>query len=417
MKKKVYLVGILIICIVSVAYAMNVFAADDHTHKYGSYQNYPQYTTTHHRAYCTVSGCYKYQSAPHEYGSWYTTSYPSCTSTGTEERECSVCGATETDTLSAYGHSYTTQNTSSTYLKSAATCTSAAVYYYKCSRCSSYSTSKTYTSGSANGHSYNEEIITAATCTETGVKEYTCSVCSDSYTETIEATGHNFTQTCPLCGTENVVCSNEGCTEVSTHTCDQTPPEISFGTNGSTTISNKASTVVTITDVSEIDASSLKYLWTESTTQPSESSFTESFINGEEITTSGKTGTYYLWILAKDVAGNTAIAMSGSFELDGEAPEGVMSISSGFEDDGMKYTNTHNLTLTFSASDNKSSESEMQIALINENEFSLTNPNSEISWQDFSESIEWTTSAGDGLKRIYVIFKDAAGNQSLYLAM
>ena len=63
-------------------------------------------------------------------------------------------------------------------------------------------------------HSHTSKVTTAATCTKDGVKTYTCS-CGDSYTETIKATGHKYTEkvvaptydtegytlhTCSVCG-------------------------------------------------------------------------------------------------------------------------------------------------------------------------------------------------------------------------
>ena len=335
----------------------------------------------------------------HNYGSWYTVTSATCTSAGTKRRNCtrSGCSSYETNTISALGHSW-----------SSATCTSPAT----CTRSGCGATS-----GSALGHNYGSyTVIKVATCTEDGLKTRTCSRCGGTDSAVIPATGHSYTGTCPLCGTANVVCTNTGCGNVKSHTCDVTPPTVSFGTNGSTSPVSKASTKVTITDASAINTSSLKYLWTQSTTAPAESSFTESFSNGQTITFSGKTGKWYLWILAKDTAGNTAIVSSSAFELDSEAPEGTISIKSVYEEDGVKYTNTNTLTINLTATDNISTEANMKVALINETDFSFSNPNSDIVWMSFAATKTWNSSAGDGLKRIYVIFQDEAGNQSVYLA-
>ena len=376
----------------------------------------------------------------HNYGSWYTVTSATCTSAGTKRRNCtrSGCSSYETDTISALGHSWSSatctspatctrsgcgatsgsalgHNYGSWYTVTSATCTSAGTKRRDCTRsgCSSYETGTI----SALGHSYGAYTVTkAATCTVNGLKTRTCSRCGGTDSAVIPATGHSYTGTCPLCGTTNVVCTNTGCGNVKSHTCDVTPPTVSFGTNGSTSPVSKASTKVTITDASAINTSSLKYLWTQSTTAPAESSFTQSFTNGQTITFSGKTGKWYLWILAKDTAGNTAIVSSSAFELDSEAPEGTMSIKSVYEEDGVKYTNTNTLTINLTATDNISTEANMKVALINETDFSFSNPNSDIVWMSFAATKTWNSSAGDGLKRIYVIFQDEAGNQSVYLA-
>ena len=374
----------------------------------------------------------------HNYGSWYTVTSATCTSAGTKRRNCtrSGCSSYETNTISALGHSWSSATCTSpatctrsgcgatngsalghnygsyTVIK-VATCTEDGLKTRTCSRCGGTDSAVI----PATGHSYGAYTVTkAATCTVDGVKTRTCSKCGGTDTLTIPATGHSYTGTCPLCGTANVVCTNTGCGNVKSHTCDVTPPTVSFGTNGSTSPVSKASTKVTITDASAINTSSLKYLWTQSTTAPAESSFTQSFSNGQTITFSGKTGKWYLWILAKDTAGNTAIVSSSAFELDSEAPEGTISIKSVYEEDGVKYTNTNTLTINLTATDNISTEANMKVALINETDFSFSNPNSDIVWMSFAATKTWNSSAGDGLKRIYVIFQDEAGNQSVYLA-
>ena len=50
-------------------------------------------------------------------------------------------------------------------------------------------------------HSYEKTAETAPTCTEDGSITYTCTECGDSYTETVPATGHNYTSvvTAPTC--------------------------------------------------------------------------------------------------------------------------------------------------------------------------------------------------------------------------
>ena len=417
-------------------------------HNYGSWYTVTSATCTSagtKRRNCTRSGCSSYETDPisalgHSYGSWYTATSATCTRTGTKRRNCtrSGCSSYETSTISALGHSWSSatctspatctrsgcgatsgsalgHNYGSWYTVTSATCTSAGTKRRDCTRsgCSSYETDTI----SALGHSYGEYTVTkAATCTVDGLKTRTCSRCGGTDSAVIPATGHSYTGTCPLCGTTNVVCTNTGCGNVKSHTCDVTPPTVSFGTNGSTSPVSKASTKVTITDASAINTSSLKYLWTQSTTAPAESSFTQSFTNGQTITFSGKTGKWYLWILAKDTAGNTAIVSSSAFELDSEAPEGTMSIKSVYEEDGVKYTNTNTLTINLTATDNISTEANMKVALINETDFSFSNPNSDIVWMSFAATKTWNSSAGDGLKRIYVIFQDEAGNQSVYLA-
>ena len=104
---------------------------------------------------------------------------------------------------------------------------------------------------------------------------------------------------------------------------DKTQPTVTFGTNGSTSYKKSQSTTVTVTNAgtSTVNASSLKYQWTQSTTAPAENTFSTTFTSGGTITKSDGTGNnWYLWILAKNTAGNTTIVKSNVFYLDNTAP-------------------------------------------------------------------------------------------------
>lgn len=101
---------------------------------------------------------------------------------------------------------------------------------------------------------------------------------------------------------------------------DNIIPTVSFGTNGNSTYAKSRSTTVTVSDNVSVNNSSLKYLWNTSTTTPSEASFSSSFTNGATISSPVVSGTYYLWILAKDSSGNTAITRTNLFNLDNIAP-------------------------------------------------------------------------------------------------
>src|SRR5690606_25990640 len=71
---------------------------------------------------------------------------------------------------------------------------------------------------------------------------------------------------------------------------DTVAPTITFGTNGNSNWAKSHSTTVTVTDNVGVNGNSLKYLWSTSTSTPSESSFTSSFSSGGTITSPGVTG-------------------------------------------------------------------------------------------------------------------------------
>ena len=134
--------------------------------------------------------------------------------------------------------------------------------------------------------------------------------------------------------------------EVSTTTLkiDLSAPTVSFGTNGSTTWAKSHSTTVTVSDSgSGVNTSSLKYIWTQSTSTPAESSFSKTFSNGGTVTGSGSSGNnWYLWVIAKDNAGNTTITRTNAFYLDNIAP--TISLGETMWYDMRVGTDSYNLT-------------------------------------------------------------------------
>lgn len=81
---------------------------------------------------------------------------------------------------SAHTHSYTSAITKK------ATCTDKGIKTYSCSCGDSYTEDI-----DALGHDYHS-VTTQANCTEDGIITYTCSRCNDSYTEDIVALGHDY---------------------------------------------------------------------------------------------------------------------------------------------------------------------------------------------------------------------------------
>lgn len=96
---------------------------------------------------------------------------------------------------------------------------------------------------------------------------------------------------------------------------------VAFEPNGNTKYLSKHSTNVIVTDNVAVNPSSLKYQWTKSTTAPTEASFSTTFTNNSSISTpNNASGGYYLWILAKDLVGNTSILRSNVFNVDSSGP-------------------------------------------------------------------------------------------------
>ena len=141
-------------------------------------------------ASCGGTGCL------HSFGEWSTISTPSCTQDGERERCCEKCGTTETEKISALGHSYVLEVANDKTMKSPANEIDAAVYYKSCA-CGSVSENDTFEYGGNlnHTHSFTEEKIkaealeTPATCNSQALyfKSCECGVISTSIDDTFRA--------------------------------------------------------------------------------------------------------------------------------------------------------------------------------------------------------------------------------------
>ncbi len=140
---------------------------------------------------------------------------------------------------------------------------------------------------------------------------------------------------------------NVGSCSIEVNNIDTKAPEIVIEKNGLDTYVKEVSTKVTVSDdLSDVLDSSLKYQWTKSLEQPAESTFTEPFENGHEVTKNIGSGEWYLWILASDKASNKKIVHSNIFYFDNEVPGAPLisgNVQSGIE-------SSSNVVLTISGS-------------------------------------------------------------------
>ena len=154
----------------------------------------------------------------HTFGAWTVTKTATCTEAGTSVRTCSVCGAEETQTIPALGHSMTA------VAAKAATCTEAGhSAYWSCSRCGKFfsdAAGKTeIAEGSwviaALGHDEATRAAVAATCYASGHEADTyCKRCGMVINAgaNIPATGkHTYVNgICTVCGVKNPTANVKG---------------------------------------------------------------------------------------------------------------------------------------------------------------------------------------------------------------
>ena len=97
-----------------------------------------------------------------------------CTTNGSVTYTCSVCEATKTETIPAYGHSFSTiWSSDSNYHWHAATCGHSVV-------------------SDKTAHTWEYVSGTLNSCTEAGSAIYRCKVCGATKTETLPALGHSW---------------------------------------------------------------------------------------------------------------------------------------------------------------------------------------------------------------------------------
>jgi hypothetical protein len=102
---------------------------------------------------------------------------------------------------------------------------------------------------------------------------------------------------------------------------DNVPPTITFVPDGNNTYAKERIVTINVTDLGIVDNNSLKYVWTTSELEPSLDDLKTSFTNNQTVSTpSDVTGSYYLWVIAKDTKGNETIKRSELFNLDNTAP-------------------------------------------------------------------------------------------------
>ena len=110
----------------------------------------------------------------HNYGNWVQTKAATCTAAGSKKRTCS-CGATETATINALGHSWTGWESDGNS------------HWKRCTRCNA----KT----SQGNHSWGSYYNDTATCTAGGTKKHKCNTCGKEVTVSSSALGHVWPST------------------------------------------------------------------------------------------------------------------------------------------------------------------------------------------------------------------------------
>jgi FtsP/CotA-like multicopper oxidase with cupredoxin domain len=109
-------------------------------------------------------------------------------------------------------------------------------------------------------------------------------------------------------------------------------------------------------------------------------------------------GVKTMYVRYKDTAGNISAPVSASIILNRAAPTGTISINS-----GAAYTRSASVSLALTATAAAGTVTQMQLSKDGVNYF---------AWETFAATRTVTLTAGEGLKSIYVRYKDSVGNVS-----
>lgn len=172
---------------------------------------------TYNEYRCKTCGSERTECVHNEWMEGYYTesvvSEPSCTSMGTTEKKCTVCGKTETTNIMPTGH----QRDEGVVTKEP-TCTENGTTTYTCLNCGD---ELNVSLPLALGHDYSvESVLQEPTCTQAGTGQRKCSRCDSATTYEIPALGHNITDaqdytvitepTCIRSGVAAGTCANCG---------------------------------------------------------------------------------------------------------------------------------------------------------------------------------------------------------------
>lgn len=124
----------------------------------------------------------------------------------------------------------------------------------------------------------------------------------------------------------------------------------------------------------------------------------EAYATSKSWTMAAGDGTKTVYAQYRDAAGNVSSSAADTIILDATAPTGSISINA-----GAPFTASTAVTLTLSASDAASGVYQMRFS----NDNATWN-----AWEAYATSKSWTLSGGDGVKTVYVQFRDNLLNTS-----
>ena len=120
----------------------------------------------------------------HTWGDWMVVRAPTCYEEGLEQRECSICHATQTAPIATTGHVW-----GEWQVEKQVSCYDYGIEFRVCSICGAREDNYIQ----PTGHMWGDAVVLqTATCTSDGLSRRTCSRCKYQETIVIPALGHNY---------------------------------------------------------------------------------------------------------------------------------------------------------------------------------------------------------------------------------
>lgn len=139
---------------------------------------------------CRICGEVQTQILPalgHEYGAWQVALPPTCTEEGLQSRICVRCSFVESVSISPTGHQWQKIG------EMAPTCEEDGYIDYQCINNAAHTKRDTL---SAIGHAYGEgQVISSPTCTQNGTSQQVCQKCGKAIIQAVPALGHDWETT------------------------------------------------------------------------------------------------------------------------------------------------------------------------------------------------------------------------------
>ncbi|GMQ56257.1 hypothetical protein AN1V17_06500 [Vallitalea sediminicola] len=189
---------------------------------------------------------------------------------------------------------------------------------------------------------------------------------------------------------------------------DNEAPTISINNNGGS-FSKEHTARVNLIDAHSGINSNFKYLWSTSTTMPSDSEFdtgSSGLINAD-ITKNTGDGNFYLYIRATDNAGNNAYFKSNLFVFDNTAPDHIDIVNNA---DSYSYQKNYDISISAEDTNGIYTDSSIKNIKYKWSDSTTHDTNLTTGWTIYSSGINYDNSGVTGIKYLHVAAEDIAGN-------